>query len=562
MIVIIEGTEEKNIIDTSIKQLLLTLIKGFLDSLRMKKTYIQAFMLALIIWIVHTYMVVFLNEGMGYYYDNKLLYSAMHIGDPYGASGVLAFWFLLAFFIRSSWASFRQIGLKRSIKYLLTFPMYIKMSYACGQNKKSPIFHFMIMLGIIPSLFCNNHLVTLILALIILFSVSKRSHSFLLYFITLFIKDIKLKFSKSKRITLNVGSIVVACFSLSLGLLISTILLTVKNSSWDEFTGYTLLVLLLIAIFLILFVISLINKKNTKLNSNIFIIVFIGLLSVKSNFAFADDGGWTEGGGNFWDWLRSPGALLATLTGWLSSVGGFLGTLFGSAYAAALQNWAFKAIPGTSPIAGPGWLDIMKYVGDIANSNDPNRTAALGIYDMLLPGFGTNVMNPMIDSMLNLGQSDGGAGVDSSSSSNTDSAGYSGGDGYAGTGHSGGYGDSGTTDGDGHSDYGYGDSGSGNNTPAGSSENSGDLNNDGESSDSTGTEMGTGTGTETDTSTETVTDTATGMDTGTGTETDTGTGTGNGSGSGNNGGIPINEDEEEKNIFQKFLDWLKKLWGN
>jgi hypothetical protein len=83
---------------------------------------------------------------------------------------------------------------------------------------------------------------------------------------------------------------------------------------------------------------------------------------------------------------------------------GTLGSLMGAATWGAVQNRISPTAP--SP-AGPGLIDTAKYLFRIGSAGSPeeaNRAAARNIYNILgVPGM-EKVMNPMVDSMLNLGE--------------------------------------------------------------------------------------------------------------------------------------------------------------
>ena len=79
----------------------------------------------------------------------------------------------------------------------------------------------------------------------------------------------------------------------------------------------------------------------------------------------------------------------------------------GTTMLAAAQGAAQNFIPITPPtVAGPGIIDQAGYVHKIVTAGSPeeaNRAAAKNIYGLLLPGM-EEKMNPMVDSMLDLGR--------------------------------------------------------------------------------------------------------------------------------------------------------------
>ncbi len=82
---------------------------------------------------------------------------------------------------------------------------------------------------------------------------------------------------------------------------------------------------------------------------------------------------------------------------------GAVGSLLASAMWGSTQNF----IPLTpSTVAGPGIIDSSQYLHSIATAGSPeaaNRTAAEGLYGLLLPGMDEK-MAPLIKSMLEMGK--------------------------------------------------------------------------------------------------------------------------------------------------------------
>ena len=99
------------------------------------------------------------------------------------------------------------------------------------------------------------------------------------------------------------------------------------------------------------------------------ILTGVGILIV-SGVAFADDGGWIEGGGNFRDWLLSDGAKRAIALGLTAGMGG----LFGPILVNILNNLGLGLVPGGGVGGGTGPGGDQTLNDPLKNNTDDLKT--------------------------------------------------------------------------------------------------------------------------------------------------------------------------------------------
>ena len=400
----------------NISEFIKTFFKGFFyeATRRIHIHLIIGGITAFIIFILHAFFVVYVNDGFLVSSDG---YVQHIIAIDYPSPTVYIFWFLTACFISMNIMRISKQGLKGFFLEVVETPFWLKKCIKISKGDSALIILYFAFLTIIATALINNYFLLIMLALIILFSFNSQLRSgiiLVLYLIRL--KYIRI-FKKDKKVVINMGKMHLSLFGIFVGLIISAVL------PFKPLSG------VIAGVIVVSLAIAVTFKKLGKRPAVfIFLAVLTGVLFFYFKEVPADDGGWVEGGSNLLDWLKSPGAYLAMLAGLLPSALSGIGSLFASMGSSILQNM----IPLTPPgIVGPGVLDIAAYIKDCAMSNDPNRTAAMGIYGLLLPGL-DNVMNPMVESVLNFGQ--GG-----SESPGGDFGGSSGGSGGSGSGESGSY---------------------------------------------------------------------------------------------------------------------------
>ncbi|MCL7413993.1 MAG: hypothetical protein M8353_10340, partial [ANME-2 cluster archaeon] len=297
-------------------QLLKLLIVGMITGFRKNIPFIIG--LSLLTWLVHTYLLVVVNEG---FYPSNPEATSMLALEGSKLSGTL-FWTLLGMISMNLFYKIRQGRLTRTIKNIGTSPRWVRQSHKQAGPIALPIILGTSALGLYFGVKLNNPLVNLQLAFILSGGIIAQRESLLTLALNLFWSDTHRLLKKPKG-KFNLPGAVMGITGTTLGFILAIFL------AKSAFFGFLAIILLLglMAAFML--------KQKGMIGGRalpaIIILIYACIFILIP--AFADDGGWQESGGTFDQWIASEGALIAISMGLSPAVGMGLGGLLGAAAA-------------------------------------------------------------------------------------------------------------------------------------------------------------------------------------------------------------------------------------
>ena len=298
--------EKKKEIPATLLQFMVFLIKNIIKGL--PRALIFAFISALVVLGIHTYLLVVINEGFSLNTSGKFLKYILMLKDGWGDRGfrdslrlsnVTFVWILLSVIIWGSIGRIRSCGFKVFI--IKIADGFIKLFSDIFEKPGSillSLFLCTITLGIGLGIFLGNPVLSILLSILIFLSASARESSLLTFIMYLTWSDLQRLFSVNPRKPFYIDIVCMVLRGFSIGFLISGFMPFIKHGGVIQYFVFVL--------FAGLLVLNMMMKSRPKTASFIF---FLGssflLLSTK---AFADDGGWNECGGTFGNWIGSEGA--------------------------------------------------------------------------------------------------------------------------------------------------------------------------------------------------------------------------------------------------------------
>ncbi len=336
-------------------QFLKLLLKGMIKRLPLK--LLLAGGIALLAWIIHTYLLVVSNEGFN---PGNSIWSNGILALQGNTLGGTLLWTLAAGLVTSTIARILAYGFGNTIRGVAETPKHI-LQWAGELGILAIPFLFVgYFSAIFVGFFVNNNLLIIQFFLIVLGIIIARHTSVLLTILRLGWSDAQKATKRDKLVPFNIAwpgmyfigvlvgllailpdggllAYVCGCLGFLLIVLISVGIFVRSQGGTERIIGKKVLLWVLVPALLTLF------------------------LSITS-VAFADDGGWAESGGTFGGWVRSPGAVRAVLMGFLPAAGAGLGVLFGTALggmvsiigAAGLTTDPFSIQPADGPTSAAG----------------------------------------------------------------------------------------------------------------------------------------------------------------------------------------------------------------
>ncbi len=303
------------------------------------KVAIKAGVSFAVVLIVHTYMVVVKNEGFSPN-PSSPIYKLMNLQGT--EKTAVAFWGIATFLATSIFARIRHGGPKKFINDMLETPSWAKNSFKLSGKASWPAIIVTVLLAMLSSLLIKNNYIVITLAIGILLSVTTKTKSIWFLAISTGWSDLRRLFKT--RAEINPGLITLMILGLGLGFLAAYIL------PYPPYSTYVLVVAAIAGGILI-------KTKKVTPKAMMWVIGFaaVQLLFFKTLSVFADDGGWNESGGNFWSWIRSPGAAEAFRRGFNPAMAAFLASL-----AAGSGATPPPPIPGVMDYNKSGWHWIQK----------------------------------------------------------------------------------------------------------------------------------------------------------------------------------------------------------
>lgn len=327
--------------DTLVAFLKLLLI-GMLKRLPLKLLLAGA--IALLAWILHTYLLVVTNEGFNagnnFWLDRILALQGRTI------TGTLV-WTLGAGLVTSAIARILAYGFGNTIRSVVGTPKYLWQ----WANELGVIAIPFLLAGyfltIIFGFFVNNALLIVQLLLFVIGILIARHTSILLTVLRLGFKDAQKLLKRERLIPFNLAWPGMYFVGVLVGLLA-----IIPSGRFLPFIcgclGFLLVVLISVGLFIR-------GQGGTKgvIGKKVLIWILppaLLLLFAAVSPVFADDGGWQESGGTFSGWISSPGAARAVAMGFLPAAGSGLGVLLGTALGSMVSILGAAGISG-SPVS-------------------------------------------------------------------------------------------------------------------------------------------------------------------------------------------------------------------
>ena len=299
-------------------QFLRLLFRSLLHGLRRK--LILAGIVAVGTWILHTYLLVGPNGGFAPG-TNRTLDMVLALRDRV-LSGTL-FWALLAALVTTAIARLRRVGLRQAASEVRSAPGWLWEAVRSAGPIARPLLLFGgAALALLAGTLMDHRLIVLQLALAGAGILIVRQQSVLWTVLRLGWIDLQRLLRRDDTSDLNVAWLGAGTLGATLGML---------GAALQPFAPYGGLagVVLLLGIGAYLLVRA---RKQTGAGRLLSLLLLLGLLALLATPVFADDGGWSEGGGNLAGWLSSPGAGRAVAMGLLPAAGASLGVLLGSMF--------------------------------------------------------------------------------------------------------------------------------------------------------------------------------------------------------------------------------------
>ena len=279
----------------------------------------------LIVLVIHTYLLVVVNEGFSYNGSNPLVASMLAMSGRV-ISGTL-FWILLMWVGTLVHTQIKKNGVSGMVENIRNTPPWVM-----SMKEKTGDISTVILIGgagvsLIFAGYLSNFLVSFLLMLAIIGAFVARQESMLLLACRLAYSDIMRSLKKAEGYThIDIAFPTVALSGALGGFLLSIV---IGGSFLLKIMG-----VLLIGISYYKYKQNDGTKPNVVMPASILIIAFI-LLIVP---VLADDGGWQESGASFDGWIGSEGAAIAVAMGIPAAIAAIIGILLGGATAGGVSS--------------------------------------------------------------------------------------------------------------------------------------------------------------------------------------------------------------------------------
>jgi len=290
-----------------------------------KKIVKRMVLIALIVLVIHTYLLVVVNEGFNYDGSNPLV-GAMLAMSGRVISGTL-FWILLMWIGTLVFTQIKKKGISGMVENFRQTPSWVLSMKERTGDISTAILMGGVGAALVLAGYISNFLVSLLLMLAIIGALVARQESILLLACRLAYSDFMRFIKKAKGFT----SIDIAFPTVALSGALGGFLLSIVIG------GNFLLKIMGVVLIGISYYMYKQNdriKPSVVMPMSIFIIAFI-LLIVP---VMADDGGWQESGASFDNWITSEGAAIAIAMGIPPAIAAIIGILLGGATAGGASS--------------------------------------------------------------------------------------------------------------------------------------------------------------------------------------------------------------------------------
>lgn len=305
------GQKEQKKEPTTLFQLLVHILKNFIKGIPSR--LIWAIITGLVIFVIHTYLLVVVNEGFRANENSLLKYILVLNRNIYsnnlslgGGFYAILFWALLPVVFWGIIGQIRHSGLKGFIKNFgrNSLELFLEIFEKPGSFLLT-LFLGAICIGILFGILIANPFIALLLSIIIFLSMCSRGNSFILLASYLSWSDFQRFFRINPKKAFYIDIVAMIYRGISFGLFIFCLFPFAKVANIFQYV--------ILAIFFSLFLLNIVFRKDKKAAS--FLLFFGGSFFLSSIKVHADDGGWSESGGNFFSWIASEGSFEAMIRG-------------------------------------------------------------------------------------------------------------------------------------------------------------------------------------------------------------------------------------------------------
>jgi len=311
-------------------QILRSLLKGFIKNLP------RMILMGVLVLLIHTFLVVGPNGGFAP--EATFLSNILALRGQVAGGTIV--WMILSWLVISLFTKLKQGQLGSFFGQVGHVPSTIIQAVKQTGNLGLLIMLIFGASSLVLSLLIKNPLACLLLAVVIVVSLSSQSDGIFFTIARLAWSDWNRLFHKNKPAgNFNRNTAIAALGGIAVGFVIFAIL---------PFKPYSIYLLILFSI-----VLAFVQKSRTDRTSYSWLFLYIGLniiliLCTPAN-TLADDGGWVESGGNLGSWLRSEGSIRAFLIGLPPALGALVGSLLAGSFGGVALDPAIPLTPSPTP---------------------------------------------------------------------------------------------------------------------------------------------------------------------------------------------------------------------
>lgn len=299
-------------------ELVITIAKGIIPGFL--KNLPLTILTIVIVWALHTYLLVVVNEGFNY--DGSLV-SQLLATSGHEITGTLC-WVLIGYFVAILVNKIMTKDIGNSLSRLSKVTPWVTTSMQEAGSMSKPILLAGVGISALIGALSGNRIVSLQLALMMLGALVAQQNSMFSLAIRLGWSDLTKKNQKSSASsTYNPAWAVMGICGAAIGWLATTLF------PLDFFFLIVISVILIIVGIYLIFQ----QSKNPVPHALLLILIFAVSLPLLVRRVAADDGGYQESGGNFGSWIGSQGAGVAVVMGAPPAVGAAAGSVLGSTVA-------------------------------------------------------------------------------------------------------------------------------------------------------------------------------------------------------------------------------------
>src|SRR6056297_1901714 len=168
----------------SLLQFLLMMIKGFIKGLpkMIVRNIVKIVIVTVLILVIHTYLLVDLNEGFWYDQFNKLS-GMINVKDA--ETGAITFWAVAMMLLTQLWRKSRTKGLFKTLGEVVSLPVWLGSCIRDAGKARFIALSVGAAIAILLSIFITSNWTILVLAVMSAFSFSARAHSILMIAVNL-----------------------------------------------------------------------------------------------------------------------------------------------------------------------------------------------------------------------------------------------------------------------------------------------------------------------------------------------------------------------------------------